>query len=116
MAWHWMAWADGYSWSGGTMCSLTQFGSASVSGLPSVSAKPDGVERTPEVVVVLRVPDGHRGVNVRHVGQGEHAHGVEQPQASRLGELAHDPAPLDLIELEPPRGEVGLVLAAEPCC
>lgn len=31
MAWHWMACADGYSWSGGTMCSLTQFGSASLS-------------------------------------------------------------------------------------
>jgi hypothetical protein len=37
MAWHYMAWADGYSWSGGTMCSLVQLGSATVSGLPSVS-------------------------------------------------------------------------------
>lgn len=36
-SWHWMAWADGYSWSGGTMCSLVQLGSATVSGLPSVS-------------------------------------------------------------------------------
>jgi hypothetical protein len=57
---------------------------------------------------------GHRRVDVRHVGQGKHAHGVEQPQLSRLGELAHDPPPLDLVELEPPRGQVGLVLAAEP--
>jgi hypothetical protein len=113
MAWHWMAWADGYSWSGGTMCSLTQFGSASVIGFGVGVAKPDGVERTPEVIEVLRVPDGHSGVDVGHVGEGEHAHGVEQPQTARVCELAHDPAPLDLIELEPPGAEVGLVLAAE---
>lgn len=38
MAWHWIAWGDGYSWSGGARCSLSQFASARVNGLPSVPA------------------------------------------------------------------------------
>ena len=77
------------------------------------AGQPNGVEWTPEIVVVLRVPDRHRRIDIGHVCQGEHSHGLEQGQTSRLRELAHDPAPLDLVELEPPGTKVGLLLAAE---